>query len=530
MCHFRTCRFEEDHLHILWVALPLTAPNSPHTCLSHSSWSGGAPEIEIENISGIQAKSSAQNSTKRKSALTNNDDEFDVFTPSSSRARAPKRQCLQQSAPKARATPKSKVVVKAEDDNRLEPRGQPEVWAELRQALCESLPYYHAYHSGAYTWGSSNGSTGYAYGYLVDNDNDEYGFMDEKIAITRVGGGMKENKKSGKMEQIKDQSRSSKQVISLLNNQRDHVPVILIVGAKNAHCPTKVPHRYNVLGVYQVTDIWSEKIKKMAVCRVRFEKIDLKTPSWFGIKGASSPTTAPDFTTKASVKTCTNCDTLSKEVFAAGWMCLNETCVSFSTINGQAHRGPPVWNPVFIDERNKWPANVKAPMQLKPALPTSMMNGSLMETSLQAWKGMVCRDCGRCNSRTKWDEWKCETEGCTFEIPIQYQIFSRSQLAPDHAFEAEGHSIPFDKWEAPVVRTEAGFHGYWRKATYELSPGNYVTHYVSNEVINRQPGGADEALETLQGAKLGMHRFPLENSASMCFDHSLIYIVLTQDS
>lgn len=41
---------------------------------------------------------------------------------------------------------------------------------------------------------------------------------------------MKENKKSGKMEQIKDQSRSSKQVISLLNNQRDHVPVILIVG------------------------------------------------------------------------------------------------------------------------------------------------------------------------------------------------------------------------------------------------------------------------------------------------------------
>lgn len=123
------------------MALPLTAPNSPHTCLSHSSWSGGAPEIEIENISGIQAKSSAQNSTKRKSALTNNDDEFDVFTPSSSRARAPKRQCLQQSAPKARATPKSKVVVKAEDDNRLEPRGQPEVWAEV-PSISPFLPVY----------------------------------------------------------------------------------------------------------------------------------------------------------------------------------------------------------------------------------------------------------------------------------------------------------------------------------------------------------------------------------------------------
>ena len=41
---------------------------------------------------------------------------------------------------------------------------------------------------------------------------------------------MTENKMTGKMEQTKDQSRSSKQVLPLLNNRRDHVPVILIVG------------------------------------------------------------------------------------------------------------------------------------------------------------------------------------------------------------------------------------------------------------------------------------------------------------
>lgn len=56
----------------------------------------------------------------------------------------------------------------------------------MRQALCESLPYYQAYHSGAYTWGSSNGGAGYAYGSLLDNDNDEYGYMDEKCVITRL--------------------------------------------------------------------------------------------------------------------------------------------------------------------------------------------------------------------------------------------------------------------------------------------------------------------------------------------------------
>ena len=67
---------------------------------------------------------------------------------------------------------------------------------------------------------------------------------------------------------------------------------------------------------------------------------------------------------------------------------------------------------------------------------------------------------GRCNSQTKWGEWKCETEGCTFEIPIRYNIIPASKLAPDHTFKAEGHSIPFDKWGAAVVRTKAEFHDY----------------------------------------------------------------------
>ena len=273
-----------------------------------------------------------------------------------------------------------------------------------------------------------------------------------------------------------------------------------------------MPHRYNVLGVFHITDIWSEKIKGKVVCRARFEMIDLETPSWWGIKGAPLPPSIPDYTTKALLKTCPSCGSSSKQVSSAGWMCLDETCESFSAVNGKIHQGPSSLNPAFINERNIWSAQRKAPLRVKPGLPEALEDGNLMETSLQAWKGMVCRDCGRCNSRTKWDEWKCETEGCTFEIPITYTIVPRCQLAPDHAFEAEGHAIPFDKWEAPVVRTESGFIGYWRKATYELSPGNYVTHYMANQVINRRPGGADEALEQLQGAKLGMQRFKLESS------------------
>ncbi len=86
------------------------------------------------------------------------------------------------------------------------------------------------------------------------------------------------------------------------------------------------------------------------------------------------------------------------------------------------------------------------------------------------------------------NEWKCATTGCDYEIPIRYTARSAKALAPGHAFETEGHAISFDKFEEPVVRTSLDFYGYWRKATYEVFPGNYISHYFANQRINRQPG------------------------------------------
>ena len=99
----------------LWIRLPLPAQTLLEPSLRHPK--------------------------KRTASSVDDHDEFALSTPSASRERAPKRQCLQQSAPKARATRKSKVVVKANDDNRLEPRGEPEVWAEVR-SISPFLPVY----------------------------------------------------------------------------------------------------------------------------------------------------------------------------------------------------------------------------------------------------------------------------------------------------------------------------------------------------------------------------------------------------
>ncbi|KAF6219146.1 hypothetical protein HO133_004971 [Letharia lupina] len=145
----------------------------------------------FENDSKPNLESSSDNSKRRSAALADSNDESDLFVPSLRQGTTLKKQRLESSAPKQRAVLRAKVALNSDNKARPEPRGQPEVWAEMRRALCESLTCYQAYQSGAYTWGSSNGSAGYAYGFLLDNDNDDYGYMDEKVVITRLGGWVK---------------------------------------------------------------------------------------------------------------------------------------------------------------------------------------------------------------------------------------------------------------------------------------------------------------------------------------------------
>lgn len=51
---------------------------------------------------------------------------------------------------------------------------------QTRQALCESVPYYHAYNSSAYTKG------GFVIGVLLDEDLGDCGYLDEEIVMFRV--------------------------------------------------------------------------------------------------------------------------------------------------------------------------------------------------------------------------------------------------------------------------------------------------------------------------------------------------------
>ena len=411
--------------------------------------------------------------------------------------------------PRKRATlrtPRVQTIanVKPPIDRRPLPCGQPLVWADQRQALCETLPYYRAFQSGAYTNG------GIAYGFLLDRDCGERAYMDEEVVITRAGGGCKANE-SGQMAQAEDQSSTSAIVTSFYRNMNQFVPLPLIVGAKNANCPSKIPHRYCVMDYFQITDIWAEKSNGKTCFKFRFEKIDLHTKSWWAAAGSPMP---ERFEARALRQKCRFCNKINPQVFQENWMCLNDACTRFWQVGGQDAPASLAYNPVFLRERTTWPSQYKAPWALRPALLSSIgRSDPHLAVSLASWKGMACPNCGRCNSRTHWDAWKCENIECGFEHTIKHTIVDPHTVLPDHCGEVQGLAVPLDKYLEPIELREANVIGDWRIHTYDMLPGNHVTHFMANDVLNNAPGGAYDMFRGVQAAEMPLQRFPLAMSA-----------------
>ncbi|THC94759.1 hypothetical protein EYZ11_005751 [Aspergillus tanneri] len=67
------------------------------------------------------------------------------------------------------------------------------------------------------------------------------------------------------------------------------VPVGLIIGDRNTILGRKLPHRYNVMAYFRITDIWYEKVGDKAGAKLRFEKLDLSSQSWWAAAGSSEP-------------------------------------------------------------------------------------------------------------------------------------------------------------------------------------------------------------------------------------------------
>lgn len=264
---------------------------------------------------------------------------------------------------------------------------------------------------------------------------------------------------------------------------------------------------------FQVTDVWAEIFNGKVCYKFRFEKLELEKKSWWAPKGSPLPAAVPKFDMQAALAGCIRCHSISKEIYRNGWMCLNEKCLAFFTINGQT----PVnlsYAVEFLNERSQWPKSAK-PGPLKPEPFLIDPGNPSFNYSRASWKGMVCPQCGRCNSRVHWARWECQTQSCRFTRDIQLTPLSHTSVLPSHGFQGTGHAVPQDRHTDPVVLREPVFLGDWRIHTFEVMIGTQmglVTHFQANSFVNQLCGGTNDIFRALQEADLGLQRFPLKST------------------
>jgi hypothetical protein len=228
-------------------------------------------------------------------------------------------------------------------------------------------------------------------------------YMDQDVIIARMGGHMESDPKTGLVTQKDDHKMEAKQPQSVLNNIIHNNPIVIVCGDKYVGSITKMPERYCVLGWFKPTHVWAEKTmfkkKTMTTIRYRFERLSRAEPSWHF--AAPESIVAPPLGTdlELPIRTCSACTRSCPQVYLIDWMCTNPDCTTFwERSNGQnAPTGDLDCHPAFLLHRTTWERE-NTPFDLGPGVPKM---GEHIGDNLSAvmTRGIVCPDCGRCNSR-----------------------------------------------------------------------------------------------------------------------------------
>ncbi|USW52871.1 Putative alpha-ketoglutarate-dependent dioxygenase AlkB, DNA oxidative demethylase ALKBH2 [Septoria linicola] len=381
------------------------------------------------------------------------------------------------------------------------PQGQPEVWADSRQSLCETVPYFKMPQSGCHQ------NNGHVYAFLYDGVGHCREYMDTDIIIARAGGGM-EADANGQMQQKKDHSLEESQVQAVLNDIEHQNPVVIICGNKNAGAICKMPHRYCVLGWYKPVAVWSEKTmgkgnKTWTTIKYRFERLnadgDTKT-AWYA--PIQEVVTDEDRTTAGplSRQTCRDCNIASPHVYLNGWMCLNSACTRFWKLycGEDAPYGKLHYNPAFLLDRTSW-ENEEEPYSAKPLIPDS---GKVVGDNLSKinTRGIVCPKCGRCNPRRLWRGWTCDNPVCDFQNFPKHIPVRPAMLHQPWDNVGIGPTLSQNKYAKHLgVKVQVSHKLGFKVFTYTFDGiDGKLVHAVSNAKINGASGGPDAMFEAMQ--------------------------------
>lgn len=384
------------------------------------------------------------------------------------------------------------------------PQGKPPVWADSRQVLCETVPYYRSHHGAGYA------KQGIAYSFMFDAQASDRDYMDSTVIVSRAGGGMEKDEETGEMLQSKDSAKTHI-VRAFKNGVKFQQPICVITGSKNPTAQFEVPRKYCVLDWFKPTHVWAEKAGDRRVIRYRFEVLDSSKPAWWKGEGVVEPVELGELPPPFSHE-CSSCQEESQQIYLNGWMCNNYDCPALCTfIDGtDPDDSTLVYDPRWLKQKTPW-AHASPPQATKPD-PWILADGSKQFDHGMVWqatKGIACPNCDRCGAREHWAYWECRNCHTRYETP-------RSIVTPDLLRDwlnpvDIGYAHTKDEFHESI-KLSVMFMGNYRVHIYTI-PGidGFVAHMLANKTVNEEPDGPDDMFLELQKKDIGLKRASMKS-------------------
>jgi len=273
----------------------------------------------------------------------------------------------------------------------------------------------------------------------------------------------------------------------------------------------QLPHRFNVMAWFRVTDIWFEMIGDKKGLQCRLQKLDLADKSWWAALDSSDPLplNQRNFDIRPESIKCLYCHQKSPRIYDSGWMCLNPTCNMFWKLVGNGAAPTSLsYHCSFLNYRVDPTTNPVPRYQLTPSY-LHVINALVRDTIREAWRGIICPFCAHCISRVYWRGWKCSEVpgGCHFQLMLQLNPIAINQVT---SVSLRRKIRPNKLLMLPVVNDRSA--APYRQLTYTLPGVGSITHFVANRQITSRQNGPDDLFRKFQEIDLGLKRFPLKQS------------------
>jgi hypothetical protein len=251
---------------------------------------------------------------------------------------------------------------------------------------------------------------------------------------------------------------------------------------------------------------------------VRLEKIRLDEKSWWAPVDSAPVDPARDINiTKTRAARCCLCNNESKEIYNAGWTCLEPSCHAFFKFPSDIDDSEIDYNDEFLKERTGFMGGDLDP--LAPPLPSiADMDRSKCFGVERVFKdGIVCPICHGCSRRVEWRQWSCETPGCIFTHYIRQKTISVQDAISESILPKEEGFAP-----DPNIRVGQKTMGLYDVFEY-IMPGvekdevvGVIRHFRSNGIINTQPDGPNDLFRQMQEKDFGLKRNPARQKGCEC--------------